>query len=125
MKNDIYGRKDVEQLVNVFYEKVQEDKLLCPLFAGVNWELHLPVMYQFWENAIFFAGGYIGNPMAAHVLLNKKTALNPAHFSRWLLLFNNTVDEFFQGDKAELAKQRANSIAVVMQTKIFHSKQLY
>ena len=122
MKNDIYTKKDVEQLVNLFYEKVKEDKLLAPLFTRVNWELHLPVMYQFWENAIFFSGGYIGNPMAAHILLHKKTALNHEHFSRWTLLFNNTVDELFQGNKAELAKQRANSIAVVMQTKIFASE---
>lgn len=118
MKKDIYTKKDVELLVNWFYEKVQEDKLLAPLFSKVNWELHLPVMYQFWENAIFFSGGYIGNPMAAHILLHKKAALNPEHFSRWVLLFNNTVDELFEGDKARLAKQRANSIATVIQTKI-------
>lgn len=123
MKNDIYTKKDVERLVNLFYEKVKEDKLLALLFARVNWELHLPVMYQFWENAIFFAGGYIGNPMAAHILLHKKTPLNPEHFSRWIMLFSNTVDELFEGDKAALAKQRANSIAVVMQTKILTPQQ--
>ena len=123
MKSDIYTKKDVEQLVNLFYEKVQEDKLLSPLFARVNWELHLPVMYQFWENVIFFAGGYIGNPMAAHILLHKRTALNHEHFSHWTLLFNNTVDELFQGNKAELAKQRAYSIATVMQTKILTPQQ--
>jgi len=123
MKKDIYTKKDVGQLVNRFYEKVQADELLAPLFTRINWQLHLPVMYQFWENAIFFSGGYIGNPMAAHILLHKKSTLNPVHFSRWMQLFNDTVDELFEGDKAELAKQRANSIAAVIQTKIFPSEQ--
>ncbi|MEJ7676618.1 MAG: hypothetical protein WKG06_01825 [Segetibacter sp.] len=39
-------------------------------------------------------------------------------FERWLQLFNKTVDDLFEGEKAELAKQRALSIATVMQIKI-------
>ncbi|HVX49292.1 MAG TPA: group III truncated hemoglobin [Chitinophagaceae bacterium] len=118
MKNDIYTKRDIEALVNCFYRKVNADELLAPLFERVNWALHLPMMYQFWENTIFFTGSYLGNPMATHILLHKKTPLNHQHFTRWLQLFNTTVDELFEGPKALLAKQRANSIAVVMQTKI-------
>ena len=40
--------------------------------------------------------------------------------ARWLQLFTSTVDELFEGEKAELAKQRAMSIATVMQLKLLH-----
>lgn len=118
MKNDICTREDVEQLVNRFYQKVNRDELLAPMFTKVDWLLHLPVMYQFWENAIFFTGGYVGNPIGTHAYLHKRNSLTSEHFERWLTLFTATVDELFEGDKALLAKQRANSISIVMQTKI-------
>ncbi len=43
------------------------------------------------------------------------------HFQRWILLFNETVDELFKGEKAELIKQRALSISTVMQIKILQT----
>lgn len=118
MKTDILGRLELETLVNSFYEKVKADGLLGPLFAHVNWERHLPVMYAFWENTLFFDGGYTGNPIKSHQALHQRTPLNPVHFQRWQELFAATVDELFSGEKAELAKQRAFSISTVMQIKI-------
>jgi len=44
---DITGRVEIELLVNTFYEKVNKDKGLSPMFAEVHWETHLPVMYDF------------------------------------------------------------------------------
>jgi hypothetical protein len=44
--------------------------------------------------------------------------LKAEFFERWTALFTDTVDEMFAGEKASLAKQRAISIAVVMQIKI-------
>jgi len=41
------------------------------------------------------------------------------HFQRWIHLFTETVDELFEGNTSELAKQRATSIATVMQIKMF------
>jgi hemoglobin len=34
------------------------------------------------------------------------------------MYFNNTVDELFEGEKAFIAKERAQSIATVMQIKL-------
>lgn len=121
MKTDILGRKELEHLVNSFYDKVKADALLAPLFARVNWERHLPVMYAFWENALFFTGGYFGNPLKSHKALHDKSPLNDAHFKRWQQLFIETVDEYYEGEKATLAKQRALSISTVMQLKILSS----
>jgi len=40
------------------------------------------------------------------------------HFKQWLLHFNQTIDEHFEGEIAHTAKSRALSIATVMQIKI-------
>ena len=121
MKKDIRTREDIELLINRFYEKVQSDPVIGYIFTDVvkvNWNKHLPVMYSFWENTIFFTGGYAGNPMEIHKRLNQRVPLKPEFFERWTTLFTDTVDEMFTGEKALLAKQRAISIAVVMQIKI-------
>jgi len=122
MKKDIESRADIELLVKSFYEKVKIDPVIGNIFtdiARVNWEKHLPVMFDFWENTIFYTGSYAGNPMKTHQQLNKLFPLNAAHFSQWNRLFASTVDELFEGDKAVLAKQRAISISTVMQVKLF------
>ena len=121
MKKDIENREDIIRMVNNFYEKVKPDKTISYFFsqvAGIDWEKHLPVMYNFWENIIFHVGGYTGNPMKHHIDLHQKSPMKKEHFNRWIELFNETVDELFEGEKAEQAKLRALSIATVMQINI-------
>ncbi len=121
MKKDIETRDDVIQMVNSFYEKVKADDIIGFIFTDIvkmNWETHLPLMYDFWENALFFTGSYLGNPMNLHQHLHHIRPLDAKHFAQWVLLFTKTVDELFDGEKATLAKQRANSIAAIMQEKI-------
>jgi hemoglobin len=121
MKKDIEKLEDVQLLVRSFYEKVFADEMLSPFFAYVrvhHWERHLEVLTSFWDNILFYSGNYDGNPLEVHTTLHHFSKLTPENFSRWLKLFMQTVDELFSGDKAELAKQRALSIATVMQIKI-------
>jgi hemoglobin len=121
MKNDISNRADIQLLVDSFYDKVKKDEVIGYLFndvAQVNWQQHLPRMYDFWENIIFQTGGFKGNPMVVHAQLYEKSPLNKDHFARWQQLFLATVDELFEGEKAELTKQRARSIATMMQIKV-------
>ncbi|HWB25948.1 MAG TPA: group III truncated hemoglobin [Chitinophagaceae bacterium] len=121
MKKDITNRHDVEVLVNRFYDYARNDEVIGYIFtnvAKVNWEKHLPVMYDFWEGVLFYTGTYNGNPMLLHKQLNDKTPLTATHFQRWLQLFTGTVEELFEGEKAELARQRAMSISTMMQVKI-------
>ncbi len=117
MKTDIAGRSDLEILINRFYDKVRVNPVIGQFFAHVNWDKHLPVMYDFWENTVFYTGGYLGNPLQIHQAFHKKHPLNADHFKQWQDLFLSTVDELFAGEKAELAKQRALSISTVMQIK--------
>lgn len=122
MRPDISTRNDIEKIINTFYEKVKTDELIGYFFTDVvkvNWEKHLPVMYDFWENIVFHTGNYDGNPMAQHQDLHKKSPMKMEDFQRWTKLFNQTVDELFEGEKAEYIKQRALSIATIMQIKIF------
>jgi len=111
---DITTRADVEKLVDRFYDKVKLDSLLAPVFSHVDWPKHLPVMCDFWTLTLLGEPGYRNNMVQKHLGL----PIQPEHFERWLNLFNSTVDENFFGDKAEEAKSRAYSMAVVIQVKL-------
>ena len=124
MKKDISDRNDIERLVNSFYDRVKEDELIGYLFndvAKVDWGLHLPIMYSFWEMMIFGTGGYKGDPMTKHIQLNQKTKLDTTHFERWKSIFVETVDQHFEGEKASTAKDRAIHIANLMLFKVEQS----
>ncbi len=121
MNNDINCRRDIQQLIDSFYDDVRKDELIGFIFnhvAKVNWNTHLPVMYDFWENVLFHTGRYEGNPLQTHLHLNKMIRLTNLHFDRWLKIFVNKVDSLFEGNNAEAIKSKAKSIATVMQIKL-------
>ncbi len=127
MKKDITNRSDIEKLVQSFYTKVNKDDLLGHIFnqvAKVNWELHLPIMYDFWENLLFYTGNYHGNPMDLHKHLHQLSNLQAEHFNHWNSLFVQTVDELFSGDNALIAKQRAMKISSIIQAQLHSSGSL-
>jgi hemoglobin len=122
---DIDSRKDIEMLINSFYNKVKKDDTIGFIFndiAKVNWEQHLPTMYDFWETLLLDATSYSNNAMEVHYTLNRKVPLEETHFQRWLKLFSETVDELFSGKIATMAKTKAKSIASLMQFKMKQDK---
>lgn len=126
MKTDIRNRSDIEQLVKVFYEKIKTDNKIGYLFtevALVNWEKHLPIMYDFWENILFHTGNFDGNPMMKHRQLHQKSELTEAHFKHWIKLWQKTVDEYFEGTKAEEVKVRASNISKAMMYKVLNKNR--
>ncbi len=126
MKKDIENIEDIKLLVNSFYDKVNQDQVLGPIFkdiAKIDWQKHLPIMYQFWSSVLLGEMGYKGNPMEAHFRLNEKQALKGTDFSRWKSLFEETIDELFAGETASFAKQRAIAIADLMLYKIQNFRQ--
>lgn len=125
MKKDIVSRKDIEIIVDAFYSKVRKDKLLGTIFNDIfklNWDKHLETMYNFWDNILFYSGTYQGNPMNLHTHISKVTSIKKTHFKCWQKLFDETVDEHYEGDKANLIKKRAANIAKIMQENIFSKK---
>lgn len=124
MKPDISSREDIEQFIALFYKKLLADDSISHFFIDVvkiDLEQHLPVLVDFWEMILFQKDKYRNNPMAIHMALHKQSPLEPSHFETWLNYFSETVDELFEGPVANTAKQRAESIAAVMQAKLKNS----
>ena len=119
--NDIEHRNDIQKLVETFYTSVKEDDLIAHFFNEVvvfNWEEHTTIIVSFWEKILLGTGNYQGNPMTKHLALNQLSPLKKEHFERWLLIWETTINKLFKGVKAEEAKERAKSIAAIMQFKL-------
>jgi hemoglobin len=121
MKRDIKSREDLLQLVTLFYEKLFSDPTISYIFtdvAKVHLDVHLPVLVDFWDMILFQHDTYRKNAMQPHMSLHQQAPLTSAHFTTWLTHFKASVDELFEGNIAFVAKERATSIATVMQVKI-------
>jgi len=121
MKNDITNKTDIEVLVNFFYDKVKKDDKIGFIFhkiIGTDWSHHLPVMYDFWNMVLFSKPGYGGNPTRVHVDLDKKIQLQKEHFDRWLQLWNETIDNLYEGEIANEAKNRGMLMANLISIKV-------
>lgn len=108
-------------LMNNFYERLLLDKEIGYIFTEVvrlDLKTHIPVIADFWESALLNKNIYYNNTMKIHLDLNDKTALTKKNFDVWLKHFTTTVDELFEGNIALRAKQRATSVATIMQIKI-------
>lgn len=107
--------------MSAFYDKLLNDDSINYIFtdvAQIDLPNHLPHIVDFWEQVILNSGVYQKNVMKVHLDLNELSALTPEHFRTWLSYLNETIDEHFFGEKAELMKTRALSIATVMQIKM-------
>ena len=122
MKNEISTRADVKFIISTFYEKLLKDDEMLPFFIDIvkkgELEHHLETITDFWEDILFQTYNYKNNPMQKHLDFDKKVTFSKRHFYLWLEYFNQTVDEFFTGQKALDIKTRAQSIATIMQVKM-------
>lgn len=115
---DVRTRANLEEIVKQFYDDVLDDPIIGFIFndvAAIDLKAHLPVVVDFWEDALFLdhngtARRYHGNTLKVHLELAEKISLRPGHFTRWLYLFNRSVDQF-SGSNAAKMKQRADSVA--------------
>lgn len=120
-KKDIETRSDLLLLMQQFYKKLLADNSINYLFtdvAKVNLDHHFPVLVDFWDSILFQSDTYHKNAMQPHIALHQKSPLDKQHFETWLRYFKETVDDLFTGDNAFIIKERATSIATVMQIKI-------
>ena len=120
---DIETRADIELLISKFYEKMLKDQVIGFIFtdiAKIDLDEHLSIICDFWETILFTRPVYKRGPevMNVHHELNKKISLKKGHFTRWLYLFSTTIDELYTGEKAEKAKEKADSIAKLMQNRL-------
>lgn len=118
---DILGREEIVRLVDRFYQKIGQDKILGFIFndiAKVDWETHLPKMYAFWQTVLFRDGGFRGDPIGKHKQLVPLTRMGKEQFDRWLEIFVETVDELFTGENSTHIKACAADMANVIHSKI-------
>lgn len=113
-RSDIETRADCERLVRAFYEKALTDPIIGFIFVDVarlDLEAHLPVIASFWETILLGGQSYRGGAFAVHARLHARVGLQAGHFKRWLALWFATVDELFEGRRADLAKSHAARVA--------------
>lgn len=126
MKNDLKNREDVYLLVSRFYEKVRVNEEIGYFFNNSikNWEEHLEKITDFWESNLFFVSKYSGNPQKAHIEVDAKNQhqINEKHFGAWLNLWLETINENFEGERAERAKFSARKMASHLHLKIFQAR---
>jgi hemoglobin len=125
---DISNRQDIERLITAFYNRVFQDELIGSIFTEtvpISPETHFPLMVDFWETVLFAQNKYHGNVIVKHVQLSQQTPINKEHFVRWLDLFRQTLDDFYIGPVANMAKTRAESMSFVLQAKIHALSKIY
>lgn len=107
----------ISTLVETFYARIRKDSVLAPVFAAKvrDWPYHLARMKDFWASIALESGRYSGNPMLKHIAVPN---LGPAHFARWLRLWEATLDDVAQPRAAALFRGRAARIADSLQTGI-------
>lgn len=113
-KHDIRNKEDIELMMRTFYGSLLANESINPVFANTDFEAHMPHMIAFWSFVLLDEEGYKTNVFEKHVHLDIKQE----HFAIWLHHFMKTVDDLFEGEKADLAKQRAQTIAYTFEMKL-------
>ena len=113
----IESRADISLLVHTFYDRIREDAMLGPIFnhhiAPDKWPAHLNMLTDFWEMNLFGTGHFTGKPGMKHIMVDRslKDGMNEEHFRQWVGLWFETLDSLFDGDRVDLAKDRAIQMA--------------
>ena len=100
----------MERLVREFYGAARKNPLLGPIFAqrlDGHWEEHIAKLTDFWSQIGLRTGRYEGRPLPAHASLG----LDPAHFTIWLALFEETARKTLPPEGADYFIARAHRIA--------------
>jgi hemoglobin len=116
--SDITSRADIERMMRTFYSDLFEIPHMKKVFEHINLETHLPKIVHFWSFVLLDEEGYKTNVFEKHLQL----PIHSAQFDTWLDVFSKTVDRLFTGEKAELAKSRAASLAYTFKNKWQHIK---
>ncbi len=115
---DITDKEDIKCYVDHFYNAVQQDDLIGPIFNAKiqpdEWHLHLDKMYRFWNSVLFGKAEYRGQPFSHHINLG----LSKAHFERWISLFEISIKTNFKGARANEVLQRAGKMRLMFEHKL-------
>ena len=103
--------EQISDLVDRFYDRVQRDARLAPIFkkhVPGEWGPHLEIMKGFWRSVLLKTAEYNGRPVPVHVKLGK---LDADDYRAWLHLFGVTVEEVFEAAARPIVIEAAERIA--------------
>lgn len=107
--------RELRTLVHAFYERVRSDPLLGPVFEvrlDGRWEAHLEKMCAFWSSILYATGRFRGDPIGTHARIAQIT---PAHFERWLHLFEETAFDTLPAARAADIAARSRRMGAVLE----------
>jgi truncated hemoglobin YjbI len=116
-KTDIVTFEDVQFVVNKQYEQLIADSQTGRHFKELNFEEHLPRIYNFWS---FILGiepevhSYRGSAFEPHTHMN----LNHEDFNDWQKYLKIAVQERFEGPTADLMLQKAEQLGMMFEYKL-------
>ncbi len=126
-KPEITSRPDIKLLVETFYGRIRLHPVLGPIFNRIieDWPTHLMLLTDFWETQLLFERKYWGNPLVAHQEVDEKMnhTMQSEHFGLWLNLWFQTLDELFQGETAQIAKNRARKMSTMLFLNVFENRK--
>ena len=108
----------ISKLVERFYGAVRSDDLLGPIFQKhvADWTPHLARMKDFWASVTLESGRFRGSPMLKHIAVG---GLDQLHFDRWLVLWDQALDDVAPSDAAgQTFREAAARIATSLLTGI-------
>lgn len=90
------GEENLRRLLWSFYARVTQDPDLGPVFTRkigpfprAGWPMHIARLEGFWRAVTGGPSAYRGQPGPAHGGLG----IGPAHFGRWLALWEETLEQ--------------------------------
>ena len=104
---------DIVRLVDRFYDRVQADPILGPVFNPVvhDWPEHKRTLVSFWSSIALGTRSYRGNPMAMH----RPHPIREEHFAHWLALWREVAEAELPAEHAAMFIEHANRIAQSLQ----------
>ena len=122
MNPDISSIEDIKLIITEFYGLLLADPKMILFFEDIvaqnHLEAHLETISDFWNDILFDTNSYVNNVMKKHIDKNVFVQFKKEHFAIWVLYFFKAIDAFFDGENALNMKNRARSIATVMQLKL-------
>lgn len=118
-QDDQIDETALERLIPAFYDRVRADADIGPLFNAAvhDWSDHLEKLIAFWSSVMLTSGRYKGSPVTEH--LKHKSAITPAMFDRWLLIWADTTNELLAPAAAAALQAKATRIAESLQLALF------
>lgn len=128
---DTINKESLDKLVHIFYAKAQKDKDIGPIFKAqitdeAKWARHKAVVSSFWLYHLTGEHDESAPPKHEGGMVGAHKAIPPfprEHFSVWLRLFEETLNELFDEKCKNEILAKANEMAGKLQGILYEGKE--